>query len=76
MEGAPALGEVRAPMPGRVVAVIVEEGDRVDLGAPLLILEAMKMQNEIPAPLEGVVQEVRVAPGAAVGREDLLLVIG
>lgn len=74
-EGVAAVGEVRAPMPGRVVAVTVEAGDRVALGTPLLILEAMKMQNEIPAPVEGTVREVQTAPGQAVGRDDLLLVI-
>jgi pyruvate carboxylase subunit B len=72
---AAALGMVKAPMPGRVVAVIVKEGERVSLGAPLLILEAMKMQNEVPSPAEGVVKEIRVAPGAIVGKEDVLMVI-
>jgi biotin carboxyl carrier protein len=68
-------GVIRAPMPGRVVAIIVGEGDRVTLGTPLLILEAMKMQNEVPSPVEGIVKEVKVSPGAVVGREDILIVI-
>ncbi len=68
-------GLVRAPMPGRVVAVVAEEGSKVTLGTPLVILEAMKMQNEIPSPVEGVVREIRVAVGAAVSREQVLMVI-
>lgn len=71
----PARGIVRAPMPGRVVAVTVREGDPVPLGAPLLILEAMKMQNEIPSPVKGTVKEVRVAPDSIVGKEEVLLII-
>lgn len=67
--------QVRAPMPGRVVAVLVEEGSDVARGAPLLILEAMKMQNEIPSPASGIVKEVRVRADSTVGKEDLLLVI-
>lgn len=70
-----AGGIVRAPMPGRVVAVTVREGDPVPLGAPLLILEAMKMQNEIPSPVKGTVHEVRVAPDSIVAKEDVLIVI-
>ncbi|MFQ5837751.1 MAG: biotin/lipoyl-containing protein [Thermoplasmata archaeon] len=70
-----AGGVVRAPMPGRVVAVTVGRGDTVTLGNPLLILEAMKMQNEIPSPFEGVVREIKVAAGAIVGKEDVLMVI-
>ncbi len=71
------LGEgiVRAPMPGRVVAVAVKEGEPVSLGSPLLILEAMKMQNEIPSPAGGVVKEVKVAPDDVVGKEEILVVI-
>ncbi len=68
-------GVVKAPMPGRVVAVAVREGDPVFLGAPLLILEAMKMQNEIPSPVKGTVKEVRVGPDSVVAKEDVLLVI-
>ncbi len=76
LRGAPTAGAlVRAPMPGRVVAVLVEEGASVARGAPLLILEAMKMQNEVPSPAGGVVKEVQVRAGTTVGKEDILLVI-
>ncbi|MFQ5908181.1 MAG: biotin/lipoyl-containing protein [Thermoplasmata archaeon] len=73
--GGPVATLVRAPMPGRVIALLVQEGTRVRTGTPLLILEAMKMQNEIPSPVDGEVQELIVAPGAAVGKEDVLLIV-
>lgn len=66
---------VHAPMPGRVIALLVDVGARVRTGTPLLILEAMKMQNEIPSPADGEVQELRVGPGDAVGKEDVLLIV-
>jgi biotin carboxyl carrier protein len=73
----PAAGfvEVHPPMPGRVVEVLVEPGRDVDHGTPLLLLEAMKMQNEVPSPTRGVVREVRVAKGTMVGADDVLVVI-
>jgi acetyl/propionyl-CoA carboxylase alpha subunit len=58
--------EVRATLPGLVVAVTVAPGDEVDEGTPLLTIEAMKMQNEVRAPRGGRVIEVSVAPGQAV----------
>lgn len=61
-----AGGVVNAVMPGVVVEVLARPGDLVAKGAPLLILSAMKMQNEIGAPTDGVVQEIHVAAGAAV----------
>lgn len=60
-------GVVKSVMPGVVVSVLVAEGDSVEAGQPLLILEAMKMQNEIGAPSSGVVKRIHVAEGAAVG---------
>jgi biotin carboxyl carrier protein len=64
-----------APMPGRVVAVHVARGDRVQAGAPLVVLEAMKMENEFRATGDGVVAEVAVAAGQAVNAGDLLVVV-
>lgn len=73
---APGRGQrLVAPMPGRVVAVHVRPGERVSAGAPLLVLEAMKMENEFRATTGGVVTEVRVAPGQAVNPGDLLVVV-
>jgi len=64
-----------APMPGRVVAVHVRPGDRVEPDAPLVVLEAMKMENEFRATAGGVVAEVAVSPGQAVNAGDLLVVV-
>lgn len=58
---------VVAPMPGRVVKVLVATGDAVVDRQPVAVLEAMKMQNEIAAPSAGVVSGIHVAPGQAVG---------
>jgi biotin carboxyl carrier protein len=64
-----------APMPGRVVAVHVAAGERVVPGTPLLVLEAMKMENEFTATVPGIVAEVRVSAGQAVNAGDLLVVV-
>ena len=65
--------EVRATLPGLVVAVAVAVGDEVAEGASLLTIEAMKMQNEVRAPRAGTVIEVAVAPGQAVATGASLL---
>jgi biotin carboxyl carrier protein len=57
---------VKSPMPGRVVKLLVARGDTVQPGQGLVVLEAMKMENEVRARAAGVVAEVHVAPGAAV----------
>jgi biotin carboxyl carrier protein len=75
--GRGAAGQrVTAPMPGRVVAVHVAVGDRVEADAPLVVLEAMKMENEFRATAPGTVTEVAVAAGQAVNAGDLLVVVG
>jgi biotin carboxyl carrier protein len=68
-------GPVKAVMPGVVVEVLVAEGDAVEEGQPLLVLEAMKMQNEIGAPGDGVVERLHVEAGQAVGAGDLLVTL-
>ncbi|MGB9802351.1 biotin/lipoyl-containing protein [Desulfofundulus sp.] len=74
---APAgAGTVTAPMPGNINAVKVKVGDQVKVGDPLVILEAMKMENEITAPVAGTVKEVRVKPGQTVNNGDVLVIIG
>ena len=65
--------EVRATLPGLVVAVAVEDGDEVAAGAPLLTIEAMKMQNEVRAPRAGRIAAVVVATGQAVAAGAPLL---
>ncbi|MCI0344912.1 MAG: biotin/lipoyl-binding protein [Chloroflexi bacterium] len=67
--------EVRAIIPGRVVSVDIGVGDRVEAGRHLLVLEAMKMQNELRAPAAGRIARIAVTAGATVDRGDLLLVI-
>ncbi|HEX2450176.1 MAG TPA: biotin/lipoyl-containing protein [Gemmatimonadales bacterium] len=70
----PAGGEViRAPMPGLVVRVLVEPGAPVAGGSGVLVLEAMKMENELRASTAGVVHAVRVEPGQAVERGQVLV---
>ena len=74
---APGAGEreVRAAMPGKIVAVLVEVGATVTRGQGLLVIEAMKMENEVTAPRDGTVQEIRVQPGQTVEAGELLAVI-
>ncbi|MFB6098853.1 MAG: biotin/lipoyl-containing protein [Salinibacter sp.] len=70
-----AGGEVRAPMPGLVLEVLVEEGDEVGVDEGLLVLEAMKMENELKAPSGGVVRSIHASSGDAVDKEALLIEI-
>ena len=68
-------GDVESVMPGIVVELLVSEGDSVAAGQPLLILEAMKMQNEILAPMAGRVAAVHAARGQAVGSGTKLVTL-
>jgi biotin carboxyl carrier protein len=76
--GAHATGSeaVRAPIPGRVLAVAVDVGDRVRYSDALCTLEAMKMESVIRAPVDGTVQDIRVKPGDSVQYDDVLVVLG
>lgn len=58
--------EVKAPMPGTIISVLVQSGESIKAGQVLCVLEAMKMENEIVAPEDGTVQEVMVSKGVAV----------
>lgn len=71
----PVVSVIRALMPGRVTSVLVKENDRVELGTPLLLLEAMKMQNEIASPGKGHVKSIRVREGTTVKKDDVLMEI-
>jgi pyruvate carboxylase subunit B len=73
--GAKASGPtvLKAPMPGMVMKVAVEAGQRVAAGAALVVLEAMKMENELRAPTAAVVKGVRVKPGEAVEKGQVLV---
>jgi biotin carboxyl carrier protein len=64
--GSAGGGVVKSPMPGRVVKVLVAKGDKVQAGQGLLVLEAMKMENEVKAKAAGTVTEVHVTTGSAV----------
>jgi biotin carboxyl carrier protein len=72
-EAGSGAGSIRSPMPGTILRVAVAPGDKVNKGDTLLILEAMKMENEILAPDDGSIKEVNVAQGASVNAGDLLL---
>jgi acetyl/propionyl-CoA carboxylase alpha subunit len=65
-------GRVKAPIPGLITRVLVEPGAQVEAGQALLILEAMKMENEIRAPFDGVVSSVPVTAGQTVSRNQVL----
>lgn len=68
-------GLLKAVMPGVVVEILVEAGQEVSEGQPLLILEAMKMQNEIGAPGPGIVSQIHAAAGTAVSAGDKLVTL-
>ncbi|MDO4566334.1 MAG: biotin/lipoyl-containing protein, partial [Oscillospiraceae bacterium] len=71
---APVSGtKVAAPMPGNILEVCVNVGDAVTAGQKLVVLEAMKMENDITAPADGTVGQVAVAKGDTVSTGDLLV---
>lgn len=69
-------GNIVAAMPGTILDIKVEVGASVSKGQPLLVLEAMKMENDVMAPCDGTVKEIQVAKGASVNSGDLLIVLG
>lgn len=69
-------GRVVAPMPGRVVKILVEEGDDVQAGSPVIVVEAMKMENELCADHAGVVTKISVAVGETVDGGARLVELG
>jgi biotin carboxyl carrier protein len=75
--GAGAHGEQKivAPMPGRVVRVLVAAGDAVEMRQPVIVVEAMKMENELRSPKAGTVRDVAVSAGASVEAGRVLVVI-
>lgn len=68
--------EVKAPMPGKILEVLVKVGDSVKEDDEIVMLEAMKMENPIYAPADGTVQEVKVKANDSVETEQVLVVIG
>jgi len=67
--------EVRAPMPGKILEVLVNVGDQVNEDDEVIMLEAMKMENPIYAPAGGTVREIKVKAGDSVETEQLMMVI-
>lgn len=69
-------GRLESPMPGTIIAVNVAEGDAVRAGQPLVVLESMKMHNEIASPVDGVVRKINCRLGEQVGFGHVLVEIG
>ncbi len=67
--------EIKTAMPGKVVRILVAEGDAVQKGDGVIVIEAMKMQNEMKAPKDGTVRQIKVATGDTVSAGDILVVI-
>ena len=69
------LAIIKAAMPGKVVRILVQAGDSLSKGEGVIVVEAMKMQNEMRSPKDGIVKEIRVTEGATVNSGDVLVVI-
>jgi biotin carboxyl carrier protein len=67
--------KILAPMPGRVVRLLVAENSEVEAGQGIVVVEAMKMQNEIKSPKNGTVKKISATPGAAVNPGDVLAIV-
>ncbi|MBW2018695.1 MAG: acetyl-CoA carboxylase biotin carboxyl carrier protein subunit [Deltaproteobacteria bacterium] len=72
---APSGGEVTAPMPGLILDIMVAAGDHVAAGTPVIKMEAMKMENMIPSPVNGTVKTIAVKVGDNVATDETLMVI-
>ena len=73
--GAAGSGDVTVPMQGTIVKVLVEVGQEVEVGAGIVVLEAMKMENQLQAEKAGTVKEIKVTAGDTVGAGDVVVVI-
>ncbi|MGB8541136.1 MAG: biotin/lipoyl-containing protein [Candidatus Acidiferrales bacterium] len=75
--GAEAEGsqQLRAPMPGKIVVLLLKAGDRVDAGQAIVVMEAMKMQNEIRSPKSGIVERLLVAQGQTVTAGEVVAIV-
>jgi biotin carboxyl carrier protein len=67
--------KITAPMPGKVVRLLLHEGDEVEVGSGVAVVEAMKMQNEIKSPKKGTIKKILVGEGAAVNAGDVLSIV-
>lgn len=71
-----SAGDIKSPLPGVILDVMVKEGDAVKAGQRLMLLEAMKMENNIDSDRDGVVRRIHIAKGGSVLEGDLLITIG
>jgi len=67
--------KLTAPMPGKVVRILLTQGTEVEAGAGVLVVEAMKMQNEVKSPKKGTIQKILVSEGTAVNAGDVLAIV-
>ena len=73
--GADGTAEIRTMMPGKVVRIVTSVGEEIEKGSAVVVVEAMKMQNDLKAPKSGVVKEIRVEEGSTVAAGEVLAVI-
>jgi biotin carboxyl carrier protein len=71
--GAKKINELKAPMPGLVLNIVVSEGQEVKKGDALIVLEAMKMENSLKSPTDGVIKKIAIHKGDAVEKNQLLI---
>jgi biotin carboxyl carrier protein len=74
--GVATAGAIKSPLPGVVLELAVRVGDHVKMGQKLLVLEAMKMENNIDSDKEGTIREIKVDKGSSVLEGDVLIIIG
>lgn len=67
------INEIKAPMPGMVLSILIKEGDEVKKGDSLIVLEAMKMENIIKSPTDGIIKKINAIKGIAVEKNQLLI---
>lgn len=72
---ADGIAEIKTAMPGKIVRILVEKGAEVTLGEGVIVVEAMKMQNEMKSPKDGIVKEIRFNEGDTVNAGDILVII-
>jgi biotin carboxyl carrier protein len=76
ISGSSGSGMISTSMPGRIVRLMGAVGDRVTMGQPVIVVEASKMENELKSPVDGIIEEILVAPGQAVEAGAKLLRVG
>jgi biotin carboxyl carrier protein len=74
--GGKKVNDIKAPMPGMVLKVMVENGQQIQKGDALIVLEAMKMENILKAPSDGVIKKIHIVKGDKVEKNQVLLKLG